>query len=531
MLECAPEQVFQVLLLHLPFNRDIARLGTSCAAAASALRFHLAALHRDFSLGAEPWHSVGVQPLPACSVQCPVPLNFTYNAALGLPAGGGGLLTGDDGCSTTCACYNRSYGHHGISLGCSGPADGVALGADVAATAAAAGTAVQPDSARIPVGLHRGGTPGRTGYNGQDQIETDGARHPCKEAAAQKLQTGPSEHRNLMESDGGQNGLSSSSAGGWDGCGFSSRDPLKDYDDGAFALFDDVRGGYGQHDDGVTSYRSCPCGIAVPSGQPAYDTNAVGLSPHVCSGASGGGASAAYILECGPACACSPACAQGHTWRQRERAGERGIEETGSEMQAQEWISLSPSPCPARLTQGGLVVQVAIRWQEAKGWGVVALEPIPARRFVCLYGGEYITTAEAAARLHKYDAASLGHALLVVREILPSGLALRINIDATLLGNIARFFNHSCDGGNMTLMVVRRRGSFIPAVALFASRNVTVGEELTFAYGTPSWGNRGFRTRAEDAGNNADSGGKARGLRPCLCGTPACLGYMPSDEL
>lgn len=30
----------------------------------------------------------------------------------------------------------------------------------------------------------------------------------------------------------------------------------------------------------------------------------------------------------------------------------------------------------------------------------------------------------------------------VVREILPSGLALRINIDATLVGNVARFFNH-----------------------------------------------------------------------------------------
>ncbi|KXZ50866.1 hypothetical protein GPECTOR_14g117 [Gonium pectorale] len=30
----------------------------------------------------------------------------------------------------------------------------------------------------------------------------------------------------------------------------------------------------------------------------------------------------------------------------------------------------------------------------------------------------------------------------VVREVLPSGLALRINIDATTRSNAARFFNH-----------------------------------------------------------------------------------------
>jgi histone-lysine N-methyltransferase SETMAR len=37
----------------------------------------------------------------------------------------------------------------------------------------------------------------------------------------------------------------------------------------------------------------------------------------------------------------------------------------------------------------------------------------------------------------------------VVREVLPSGLALRSSIDATLVGNVARFLNHACDGGNL----------------------------------------------------------------------------------
>ena len=39
-----------------------------------------------------------------------------------------------------------------------------------------------------------------------------------------------------------------------------------------------------------------------------------------------------------------------------------------------------------------------------------------------------------------------GWALQVVREVLPSGVALRTNIDATLTGNVARFFNHRCGG-------------------------------------------------------------------------------------
>lgn len=35
--------------------------------------------------------------------------------------------------------------------------------------------------------------------------------------------------------------------------------------------------------------------------------------------------------------------------------------------------------------------------------------------------------------------------LQVVREVLPSGEAsLRVNIDATAKGNLARFFNHRC---------------------------------------------------------------------------------------
>eukprot|EP00884_Botryococcus_braunii_P022971 jgi/Botrbrau1/9358/Bobra.354_2s0015.1 len=125
-----------------------------------------------------------------------------------------------------------------------------------------------------------------------------------------------------------------------------------------------------------------------------------------------------------------------------------------------------------------------------KGWAAFAGKDVPLGGFVCLYAGELLSSKEAESRLRDYDAASAsssGHALLVVREILPSGkAALRINIDATRKGNAARFFNHSCDGGNLQPLVVRSVGDLLPRVALFASRDIHQGEELTFAYGPPN---------------------------------------------
>ena len=135
----------------------------------------------------------------------------------------------------------------------------------------------------------------------------------------------------------------------------------------------------------------------------------------------------------------------------------------------------------------------------------------------------------------------------VLREWLPSGTAaIRLNIDATRRGNLARFFNHSCDGGNLQLLLARwarpcsprlaqlplpaagsgqptlvahrraclacrRTGCLLPRVVFVTSRAVQQGEELTWCYGRPP---------------NGGPGG-----RPCHCGTSACLGFMPHEEV
>ena len=178
------------------------------------------------------------------------------------------------------------------------------------------------------------------------------------------------------------------------------------------------------------------------------------------------------IYECGPACSCSSATC--------------------------------PLAVTARPSRRGLRLENI----PGKGWGVVADTPILRGEFICSYAGEYITTAEAQRRLRGYDAAGGGHALLVIRQWLPSrGAVLRVNLDGTRRGNASRFLNHACNGGNLQLVMVQRTGSALPRVALFAATDIPAGAELTYSYGEP----------------NPGPG------RPCLCGTVACKGYMPHD--
>ncbi|CAI9766640.1 unnamed protein product [Fraxinus pennsylvanica] len=112
--------------------------------------------------------------------------------------------------------------------------------------------------------------------------------------------------------------------------------------------------------------------------------------------------------------------------------------------------------CGNRVTQGGVSVKLKIVKDERKGWGLYAAELIPKGKFVCEYAGELLSTKEARRRQQMYDelasSGRLSPALLVVKEHLPSGNAcMRINIDATRVGNVARFINHSCDGGNISI--------------------------------------------------------------------------------
>lgn len=186
------------------------------------------------------------------------------------------------------------------------------------------------------------------------------------------------------------------------------------------------------------------------------------------------------ILECGGACSCSAGCC-------------------------------------LRVTQQGLSVRVVVMRQRLTGWGLHAAQHISKGSFVCEYAGELLTTVQSRERQSVYDdsistsKSRCGSALLVVREFLPSGDAcVRLNVDATRVGNVARFINHACDGGNLLPCLVRAAGSVIPRLALFARRDINEGEELRYSYGS--------------------CGGVFGKVLPCYCGTVACFGTLPSDN-
>lgn len=61
-----------------------------------------------------------------------------------------------------------------------------------------------------------------------------------------------------------------------------------------------------------------------------------------------------------------------------------------------------------------------------------------------------------------------------------------------------------------------RINSMIPHIGFFASRDIAIGEELTFSYGQAKYN--------DSSNQHSDSG-----LLRCNCGSSNCLGFLPFD--
>lgn len=176
--------------------------------------------------------------------------------------------------------------------------------------------------------------------------------------------------------------------------------------------------------------------------------------------------------------------------------------------------------CPYRQTQRPLAHDLEVFATSHAGWAARTLSHIPSGSFVTTYAGEVLSRAEASKRMTLYDEASRNY-LLLLREHFPAtGRILVTHVDATDLGNVSRFFNHSC---SPNLVVHPVRSSFIPVVGLFAQRDIAAGEELTFAYGDDGGDSSSRKTGQEPDAKTFKSG------RPCHCGARHCRGYLPRD--
>ena len=167
-------------------------------------------------------------------------------------------------------------------------------------------------------------------------------------------------------------------------------------------------------------------------------------------------AHSAIITECNDNCRCA-------RWRKPTRCLNRVVQSA-----------------PVNPLHSLLVFRTADR-----GWGALALRPIPARSYVCEYIGELISDTLAESRSDKYLFSSDPKLITGDRWVLSSSVEPP-TIDATQVGHIARFINHSCAPNcSVYQVMLDGREPLKPHFAFFSIRDIAAGEELTIDYSYP----------------------------------------------
>ncbi|KAF7992681.1 hypothetical protein HCN44_005025 [Aphidius gifuensis] len=164
-------------------------------------------------------------------------------------------------------------------------------------------------------------------------------------------------------------------------------------------------------------------------------------------------------------------------------------------------IECSPDICPAgeKCNNQAFVRRVYPAMEPfhtaGRGWGLRTLDNIKSGQFVIEYVGEVIDEAEYKRRLHrKKELRNENYYFLTIDNY-------RL-IDAEPKGNLSRFMNHSCQPNCETQKWTVNGDT---RIGLFALRDISNNEELTFNY-------------------NLASDGETR--KPCLCGASNCSGYI-----
>uniref|UniRef100_V9KQW3 Histone-lysine N-methyltransferase n=3 Tax=Callorhinchus milii TaxID=7868 RepID=V9KQW3_CALMI len=173
--------------------------------------------------------------------------------------------------------------------------------------------------------------------------------------------------------------------------------------------------------------------------------------------------------------------------------------------------------CPNRVVQKGTRYDLCIfRTRDGRGWGVKTLQSIRKKSFVMEYVGEVITSEEADRRGQLYD--SKGVTYLFDLDYVED----EYTVDAGRFGNISHFVNHSCDPNLQVYNVfIDSLDTRLPRIALFSTRAIKAGEELTFDYQMKGSGDTSINESSE-------VNGPARKLyrMVCKCGSASCRGYM-----
>lgn len=132
-------------------------------------------------------------------------------------------------------------------------------------------------------------------------------------------------------------------------------------------------------------------------------------------------------------------------------------------------IECSPEFCPAKKKchnqnfRLGSHFAFQVRKTEAKGWGLFAMEEIPAEHFIIEYMGEVIDNMEFEYRFKATKDENFYF----------FALNQNMYIDSKIYGNQSRFINHSCDPNAVpNKWIVYSNGQEHTRIGLFALRKI-----------------------------------------------------------
>lgn len=182
--------------------------------------------------------------------------------------------------------------------------------------------------------------------------------------------------------------------------------------------------------------------------------------------------------------------------------------------------------CPNRVVQRGIQFDLCIfRTENGRGWGVRTLQHIKKNTFVMEYIGEIISNEEAEKRGREYD--SQGSTYLFDLDYVEDVYT----VDAAHYGNISHFVNHSCNPNLQVFNVfIDNIDERLPRIALFSTRSINAGEELTFDYKMQSIDPVDLDSSRLDSITllpiSPKSSPKKRLRVECRCGSNFCRKYL-----
>jgi hypothetical protein len=216
----------------------------------------------------------------------------------------------------------------------------------------------------------------------------------------------------------------------------------------------------------------CKCASASFGGVPPYKPDG-SLSQR--PGSSSGSNSQPLIIECNSRCACAA-------------------------------TADTRAACPMRVSQRGIAVPLVAFKTRNRGWGLKAAFPIAQGSFVLCYVGEILDKRDMELREEEYV---VTHPLFSYVVHVSQG-SQSYAIDATNVSNAGRLINHSCNP-NLEMRKVAVDTKYTN-LAMFARRNISAGEELTWRYEGPSRSSK----REQTLGKRMQ----------CLCGEANCVKFF-----